>query len=307
MDLNKVAEFVQFSRSMNFTMAAHELHLSQSALSKHIREIENELEVLLVERATVGKRNTLTPTGHRFLAMAEDLLAQYDGIVKECRRVYSEVPPARIQDMRDVFNIISQLRHRLSEAGLGNGNFAYTSVKGPIAQALDDNVVDFATIVECTPKPHAFLAPELAERYGSVALKPEELCLLVSKHSPLAALEETPAALLASHPVVTIEESLYTNWMQAVRSIFADRGIALTFKVVRDSPHSGGAFPLAAEDVVICTQHFSRYYRQIDVEDVVEVSLGAEAPVVYPFLVYRRDTTSQAVRQVIEACAEPLE
>ncbi len=304
MDLNKVAEFVQFSHSLNFTTAARELHMSQSALSKHIRELENELEVQLVERATIGKRNSLTPAGHRFLSMSDNLLAQYDAIVRECRRVYSETPPARIQDMRDVFNITSQLRRRLAESGVANGNFAYVGVKGPVVQALDDDVVDFVTMVEKDPELAVLKTPEMTERYGAVALKPEELCLLVNPRNPLAQAGPVPMATVASHPVVTIEESLYTNWMQAVRAIFAEQGVALSFRVVRDTPHSGGAFPLDVDDVVICTRHFSRYYRDIDVEDVAEVGFSDATPLIYPFLVYRRNNPSEATRHIIEAYRE---
>ena len=54
MELEKVREFVEFTDSMNFTVAARTLHMSQPALSKHVKDLENELEVVLVDRNSAG-------------------------------------------------------------------------------------------------------------------------------------------------------------------------------------------------------------------------------------------------------------
>ena len=63
MDINRLREFVQFSRSMNFTTAARDLHMSQPALSKHVQDMEAELRVRLVQRGGSNEGNHLTAAG----------------------------------------------------------------------------------------------------------------------------------------------------------------------------------------------------------------------------------------------------
>ena len=66
-------------RGLSLTAAAEALHTSQPALSKQIRELEDELGVSLFVRH--GKKYTqLTEAGERILGIAERLLAQADDI-----------------------------------------------------------------------------------------------------------------------------------------------------------------------------------------------------------------------------------
>ena len=148
MELEKVREFVEFTYSMNFTVAARTLHMSQPALSKHVKDLENELEVVLVDRSPAGGGNTLTPAGRRFLERSLTLLSDYAEAVEDVRRVYSSQQPARIQDFRSTLNITSQLRRLLEPTGGYSGNFAYVAVEGSVWTALDKGLLDLAVRVE---------------------------------------------------------------------------------------------------------------------------------------------------------------
>lgn len=57
----------------NLTQAAHELHVSQSALSAQIKQLEHAANTTLFDR--VGRRLVLTDAGRRVLAYAEDIFA----------------------------------------------------------------------------------------------------------------------------------------------------------------------------------------------------------------------------------------
>lgn len=74
MDLRNVQCFVTAARLGNFTHAAKQMFISQSALSQSVRRLEAELGVALFER----KNNTvaLTPAGEIFLPEAERLLSR---------------------------------------------------------------------------------------------------------------------------------------------------------------------------------------------------------------------------------------
>jgi len=63
--------FWRVAKVGHLTRAAHELHISQSALSAQIRQLEERLEEVLFTRE--GRRLVLTDTGQLVLAYAEDI------------------------------------------------------------------------------------------------------------------------------------------------------------------------------------------------------------------------------------------
>lgn len=73
MDLNHLRSFVAVAQFGHLTRAAETLHLSQPALSSHIKTLEEQFGVTLFERSSSGM--TLTPSGRRLLAEAEQIIA----------------------------------------------------------------------------------------------------------------------------------------------------------------------------------------------------------------------------------------
>lgn len=68
MELRQLKYFKQACELQNFSEAARALHISQSTLSQQIKQLENELDVLLFDR--VGKRVIPTEAGVAFLPYA---------------------------------------------------------------------------------------------------------------------------------------------------------------------------------------------------------------------------------------------
>src|SRR3569833_998308 len=62
------------SKEGTLTKAAKTLHLTQSALSHQLRELERELDVQIFDRQ--GKRLHLSDQGYRFLRTTEKILAE---------------------------------------------------------------------------------------------------------------------------------------------------------------------------------------------------------------------------------------
>ena len=90
MNLKHLEHFLALAETGSFSRAAEQLHLTQSALSRSIQALEDDLGGPLVDR--IGKRNELTPLGHTVVARARriaheatelrrgvDLLLQGDG------------------------------------------------------------------------------------------------------------------------------------------------------------------------------------------------------------------------------------
>ncbi len=68
--------FESAARHMSFTRAAEELHLTQSAVSKQVAQLEEMLQHLLFHR--VRRRLQLTPAGELYLAEVNKILTQVD-------------------------------------------------------------------------------------------------------------------------------------------------------------------------------------------------------------------------------------
>src|SRR6476469_3171841 len=84
MELRQLRYFVAVAQELNFTKAAAKLHVAQPALSRQIRQLEDELGVSLLERNRRATR--LTEAGQVFLAEACGLLAQSDEAVRRAQK-----------------------------------------------------------------------------------------------------------------------------------------------------------------------------------------------------------------------------
>jgi DNA-binding transcriptional LysR family regulator len=89
MDLYQLKTFVAVAREGSITRAAELLHLSQPAVSAHIKAIEDALGLLLFERAPRGM--ILTSDGQRLLAKAEQTLGAHRELMAEATRIKGQL------------------------------------------------------------------------------------------------------------------------------------------------------------------------------------------------------------------------
>ena len=81
MELRQLQYFVRVARLQHVTKAAEELHVAQSAVSRQIHRLEEELGAHLFMQK--GRNVQLTPVGHLFLRRAESILTDLDRAVSE--------------------------------------------------------------------------------------------------------------------------------------------------------------------------------------------------------------------------------
>jgi DNA-binding transcriptional LysR family regulator len=84
MELRHLRYFVAVAEELHFGHAADRLHMSQSPLSRAIRELERDLGVVLFVRST--RRVELTPAGAALLERARRALLEVELAVDEARR-----------------------------------------------------------------------------------------------------------------------------------------------------------------------------------------------------------------------------
>lgn len=85
MDLHQLETFVAVAREGSITRASERVHLSQPAVSAHIKAIEDALGLTLFERTPRGM--SLTRDGERLLAKVEQTLAAHHELMDEATRL----------------------------------------------------------------------------------------------------------------------------------------------------------------------------------------------------------------------------
>ncbi|MFB9886716.1 LysR family transcriptional regulator [Balneatrix alpica] len=89
MDLYQLRTLVRVAQEGSITRASESLHLSQPAVSAHIKALEDSLGLLLFERHAQGM--LLTPQGEQLVAKAELILQAHQQLLLEATRLKGEL------------------------------------------------------------------------------------------------------------------------------------------------------------------------------------------------------------------------
>jgi DNA-binding transcriptional LysR family regulator len=127
MELRRLRYFVAVAEELSFNRAAQRLHISQPPLSNQIKQLEEELGVLLFKRSSRGVR--LTEAGELLLEEARRILIQLDQAARMVERVGSgkvgrlslgfvpsatnEVLPALLYEFRRRFPDVELFLHEM--------------------------------------------------------------------------------------------------------------------------------------------------------------------------------------------------
>lgn len=76
MDIKWLKTFIVAAKYENFRKTSEELFLTQPAITKHIKRLEENLSIQLFDR--IGNKVTLTSAGHHFLPFAKDMIEKYE-------------------------------------------------------------------------------------------------------------------------------------------------------------------------------------------------------------------------------------
>jgi DNA-binding transcriptional LysR family regulator len=74
MQISQINAFLAVAELQSFTLAAERLHITQPAVSKRIRQLEEQMQTTLFDR--IGKTSILTPSGQSLLPHAERILLE---------------------------------------------------------------------------------------------------------------------------------------------------------------------------------------------------------------------------------------
>lgn len=183
--------FLRVAEERNFTRAAQSLHLTQSALSRQIRQLEQRLGFSLFSRTT--RRVELTDAGSVFLADARSALETLEHGIAQGRRAYRQ----RSQCLRIGFLmgaameltplILSEFRRRRADVVL------------EMHEDIDDSTAGLAT---GTTDVALLRLPITAEGIASETLYVEPRTIAVPADHPLARRETVRFSDVAELPLI---------------------------------------------------------------------------------------------------------
>ena len=83
MDIESIRTAIVVAKLKNFSLAAAEIPCAQSTVSRHIRNLENDLNIRIFARRTNSSGVTLTAEGQRVLPILERIHSDYESLKRE--------------------------------------------------------------------------------------------------------------------------------------------------------------------------------------------------------------------------------
>ncbi|MCD8316351.1 MAG: LysR family transcriptional regulator, partial [Eggerthellaceae bacterium] len=144
MHIELLKEYVELAQCLNFTEAARRCCITQSALSKHLVTLENEIGTQLIERDRHSVK--LTSAGHILLQEAVIINEHWDNVKK---RIIKEgaLPPLRIGGLLQnprVLWIISSVLSSNDDSDIGITCTYNQSYSKPFDEQLLKNEIDLS-------------------------------------------------------------------------------------------------------------------------------------------------------------------
>ena len=178
MNLNQLNCFLKVAENLSFTKAAEQLYISQTAVTNHIKNLENEIGFLLFERNK--KRVELTKEGVQFLSEVYKLKNSMDSILKVVDQIQKgETNSIRLGYIKGIENDI--LIHLLGDL------YQKEEVE---FQLLMGNQLSLKKLLERNEVDGIFsYNPDFSDDYHSILLKSYPFYLAVSEKDSLSSKE----------------------------------------------------------------------------------------------------------------------
>lgn len=204
MELRQLKYFKEACELQNFSEAARVLHISQSTLSQQIKQLEDELDVLLFDR--IGKRIVPTEAGKAFLPFAcKSIQDAEDGrqIIRDLKGV--ETGTLHIGATHSLVPLLIAAMNRFAESHPKVKIMVTIGTSAQMMEGLKSNTLDFV------------LSFDAEEEWGDmdrIALFTSHLFVVVHRTHPFAGLSS-----------ITLKK------LQQLAFILPERGFATRKKV----------------------------------------------------------------------------
>jgi DNA-binding transcriptional LysR family regulator len=203
MELRHLRYFIGVAEEENVSRAALKLHVSQPALSRQIRDLEDELGFLLLERSAKSVR--LTGAGRAFLIEARAVLQRAEDAVKAARSIATggsgelHVGYAPSLTARILPPALRAFQAELPGVRVKLHDFSTEEM----LTGLRDGELQIAFVVR--------LVPALLRGLRFEELARDSICLAVAPKHPLAGRRTVSLKEVAAEPLITYSRKDYPD------------------------------------------------------------------------------------------------
>lgn len=186
-NLRELQYILRVSEIRNITRAAEELHISQPALSRYIRDVETELGAKIFDRST--NPLSLTFAGECYIASAKRILLEHENLMREIRDITHHMTGRlRIGTSRDRASyMMPKLLPAFCEKYPGISVEVFTESGKKLREALREGKIDILILPDTWPKSEYNFISRLIYR--------EKLVLAAKAGTITAATPETMSSM----------------------------------------------------------------------------------------------------------------
>ncbi len=198
--IRQLRYFVEIAESGSFTAAAEHLYIAQSALSRQIKELEQQLGTPLFERT--ARQPRLTPAGQTFLERARKLLADLDSAERLTQQIGQGLRGSLRLNHSSTVPLTGRLLERLSSYLGANPNITLEIAQQGSEAQLQDIAEGHLDI--------GLLRLPVLRQHPSIAIQPlyqEPLYLAVAAGHPLASATSVQLQQLSEERFISFPHS----------------------------------------------------------------------------------------------------
>lgn len=191
MDYRHLKYFMEVAQQKSFSKAARNLHISQSAISRMIKSLEEELGVTLFIRNAKTVEITAPGTifynyAKRYLFVFEHLKSDFENEFK-LKQDTIEIGLPPITDAHVFAKLLGEFKRTYPQIAIK----LYEHGSKVIESSVQEGIIDVGIICTIPNKD-----------FESFFLSEDEMCVVMPKGYPLEENKEVPMKLLADYPLV---------------------------------------------------------------------------------------------------------
>lgn len=224
MELRHLRYFTAVAAHGSFNRAAQILHLTQPALSRQVKDLEDEIGAPLLVRSTNAV--TLTPLGESFYEDARDLLLRADELLGRARGAGSQTVVRIGYIAAAVHEVMAGALERFREVAPQVQVELIDLLPAEMAEASEAGRVDLLMM----PDGDTHLVPAFE---WSELLRMTLVLVLPAAH-PLAALKRIPPARLQGVPLIGLGRRSYHGYVATIRARLRAFGVTPRFVALID-------------------------------------------------------------------------
>ncbi|MFL9962096.1 LysR substrate-binding domain-containing protein [Paraburkholderia sediminicola] len=233
--LRQLRVFIEVARLQSFSRAGDEIGLTQSAVSRCVRELEGEIGLKLIDRTTRDVQ--LTDVGGNLVSSVSRLLSDLDDALREIREIGEQrrgrvvVAASPTVACRLMPRVVAACGRQFPYIALGLRD----DVQSDVVRKVKSGEVDFGVVI----------GPFSADDLLGEALMTDSFCFVSRDDHPLAAQEQVAWTDLEGQQLVLLDYA--SGSRPIIDAALQEYGVSAT--VVQELGHSATVFGLVEAGV----------------------------------------------------------